>query len=206
MTLPIDWQGELGQDRFVVDVLAGKTHGFFVEFGAMTGRQYSNSWVLEKHYGWKGILSEPNPRFHQELAINRMCIIDNRAVWSATGVQLDFVCRHHGYSGLAEPGKNYTEEVISVPSISLNDLLGAHSAPDTIDYISMDTEGSELDILRSFDWNSRKVLIWTIEHNFHAEPRTAIQKIMLENGYRWVRQNQTKYDDWFVHESIGVET
>jgi len=199
----VDWQGELGQDRFVVDLLGGRKHGYFVEFGAMSGRQYSNSWVLEKYFAWQGILSEPNPRFHHELANNRSCTIDNRAVWTKTGSDMDFVCRHHGYSGLAEPGRAYSEEVITVKTVSLNDLLDAHAAPAVIDYISMDTEGSELDILTEFDWSPRRVLIWTIEHNHHAERRAGIQQIMAANGYRWVRQNATKYDDWFVHGELG---
>lgn len=205
MTNSIDWQGELGQDRFVIDTLGGKTHGYFVEFGAMDGRQYSNTWVLEKHYNWQGIVSEPNPRFHEGLAAHRSCVVDNRAVWSKSNQLLDFVCRHHGYSGLAETGKEYTEQVISVASVTLNDLLDAHAAPATVDYVSMDTEGSELSILQSFDWSRRRVLIWTIEHNYHAENRANIRQIMEGHGYRWARPNQTQYDDWYVHQDLGEQ-
>jgi FkbM family methyltransferase len=204
MSHTIDWQGELNQDQFVINTLQQKTHGYFVEFGAMNGREYSNTWVLEKHYHWNGILSEPNPRFHQELASNRSCIIDNRAVWSETGSQLNFVCRDHGFSELAQPEKTYSEPMILVSSVSLNDLLDAHHAPDVIDYISMDTEGSELDILKSFDWSRRTVMIWTIEHAWQEDKRKHIQNIMKNHGYNWVCQNQTQYDDYFVHESLGV--
>lgn len=203
MTEAIQWQGELGQDRFVAEILCRKKHGYFVEFGAMTGREYSNTWAFEKYFDWQGILSEPNPRFHTELAQNRSCVIDNRAFWHTSGLQLDFICRHHGYSGLVQNDAPLDGQVIKVDTVTLNDVLDHHQAPDVIDYISMDTEGTELEILRAFDFNRRLVLTWTIEHNFHAEPRAAIQKIMRENDYRWVQDKNSGYDDWYVHASVG---
>ena len=194
--------GELKQDVFVLETLKEKQQGFFVEFGAMTGLQYSNTYVLEKHFGWQGIVSEPNPRFHDELLRNRSCTVDNRAVFDKTGKTLKFVCRGHGYSGLAVPGIEYNDQTINVVSVSLNDLLFENSAPGYIDYISMDTEGSELQILKAFDFSRWQVGVWTIEHNFHRDNRQAIQDIMLSNNYCHVKSEQSQYDDWFVHSDL----
>lgn len=195
---------ELGQDAFVLEMLKEKRQGYFVEFGAMSGKEYSNTYVLEKEFDWQGIVSEPNPRFHEKLVANRSCIIDNRAVYNATGLTLDFVCRGHGYSGLANPGEqhNSEEKIILVESVSLTDLLLAHNAPDTIDYISMDTEGTEFEILKVFDFSRYRVKVWTIEHNHHDIYRQSIQRIMAENDYVHVRSDQSRYDDWFVHKDL----
>jgi len=52
-----------------------------------------------------------------------------------------------------------------VETISVNTLLEKYNAPNVIDYISLDIEGLEFDILQSFDFNKYKVLTWTVEHN-----------------------------------------
>ena len=202
MTEMIQWYGELGQDRFVAEILQHKTSGYFVEFGAMNGREYSNTYTLEKHFDWQGIVSEPNPRFHDELSKNRSCIIDNRAFWHTSGLQLDFVCRHHGYSVLGPNIITDGDQLIKVESIRLNDVLNLYHAPDVIDYISMDTEGTELDILSAFDWSRWQVLVWTIEHNYKEPARSATREIMFAHDYRLLREADSQYDDWFVHASV----
>ena len=202
MTDNLQWYGELGQDRFVAEVLQNKTNGYFVEFGAMNGREYSNTYTFEKHFGWQGIVSEPNPRFHSELMQNRSCVIDNRAFWHTSGLQMDFVCRHHGYSVLGENIITADDQIIKVETVGLNDVLELYRAPNVIDYISMDTEGTELDILIPFDWTRWQVLIWTIEHNYHEPARSNIRETMFAHDYKLVRETDSKYDDWFVHKSI----
>ena len=66
----------------------GKTEGFFVEFGATDGKTSSNTFMLEKKYGWTGILAEPNPTWHKELAKNRAALISHDCVYTETGETL----------------------------------------------------------------------------------------------------------------------
>jgi hypothetical protein len=78
------------QDLFVLSTLGFKSNGYFVEFGATDGVTLSNTNLLEKEFGWTGILAEPAQKWHQALRKNRICQIDTRCVWKRTGDILQF--------------------------------------------------------------------------------------------------------------------
>ena len=197
--------GELRQDVFVLFITESKRDGWFVEFGAMDGLRASNTLLLERNYGWSGIMSEPNPRYNQVLGKNRRCRIDLRCVSDRTGSTVKFQCADQGgWPGMV--GHIYREEnsrgnVIDVETITLNDLLSQNGAPNHVDYISVDTDGSEPMIMQAFDFTKNSATIWTIEHNEMAW-REDIRVLMESNGYRRVLENYSGYDDWYVQESV----
>ena len=196
--------GELGQDIFVLFITDSKHDGWFVEFGAMDGLRASNTLLLEREYGWSGIMSEPNPRYNANLAKNRRCRIDLRCVSDRTGATVKFqTADQGGWPGMV--GHIYREansrgNVIEVETVSLNDLMDQNGAPHHVDYISVDTDGSEPMIMQAFDFTKNSATIWSIEHN--EEPwREDIRKLMESNGYRRVCDKHSGYDDWYVQES-----
>ena len=73
---------QYGQDLFVLDVLAGKRNGFFLNSGASNGVHFSNTLLLEKYFGWTGICVEPNGAFFEELVENRRCKCLNCCLYS----------------------------------------------------------------------------------------------------------------------------
>jgi hypothetical protein len=81
---------QLFQDLLVIFLMQGKRNGFFVEFGATNGRDLSNTFALEQHFGWKGLLAEPAKCWQAALKANRKAAIDTRCVWRQTGVKLEF--------------------------------------------------------------------------------------------------------------------
>jgi FkbM family methyltransferase len=161
---------QLFQDMLVILLLRGKRNGFFVEFGATDGVSLSNSFVLEKNLQWKGILAEPARCWHERLKANRGAAIDHRCVWSKTGETLTFLETNIGelstISDLRDRdfkrdgGKDGT--TYGVETIRLNDLLSSHGAPAAIDYMSIDTEGSEFQILNAFNFKKYQVKIQKI--------------------------------------------
>lgn len=195
---------ELYQDVFVLFITDGKKDGWFVEFGAMDGVRASNTLLLERDHGWSGIMSEPNPRYNGNLHNNRKCKIDLRCVSDRTGSTVKFqTASEKGWPGMV--GHIYREansqgKIIDVETVTLNDLLDQNGAPAHVDYISVDTDGSEPMIMRAFDFTKNSATIWSIEHN--EEPwRNEIKDLMESNGYRRVLDAFSGYDDWYVQEA-----
>lgn len=196
---------QLQQDVFALTVSGFKRGGYFVEFGATDGLLNSNSWLLEKKFGWSGILAEPAQCWQSSLRANRSAIIDSRAVWSESGKSLAFwETENPELSTLAESSasdhhrshrRRRTE--YEVETVSLNDLLGFHKAPRKIDLLSVDTEGSELQVLEQFDFSKFSVSTLVVEHNFNGE-RAAIQELCEAQGFVRVLDAATLWDDWYV--------
>ena len=202
-------QGQLFQDLWVLWELGGsKRNGYFVEFGATNGITMSNSHLLNVHYDWDGILAEPNPDYHERLARERSCNITHKCVYSKSNETFKFLCAEKGLmSRLAhinpndhneQSGKREIKQEIDVETISLNDLMDEYNAPSTIDYISVDTEGSEFEILSHFDFDKRHVRMFTVEHNF-TDLREQIYDLMTSKGYVRRFPEYTRFDDWYIH-------
>lgn len=199
-------KSQLGQDLIALLVNSMKKNGYFVEFGATNGFDLSNTYLLEKFYGWDGILVEPVQFWHEELLKNRECIIDLRCVTSTSGQLIDFIVAKDpelstifGFEGLdnhANSRKN--SEKVSVQTVSLTDLLQEYSAPEQIDYLSIDTEGSEFDILKGFNFSKYRFNFISVEHNY-TNNRLKLNDLLTTNGYRQILPALSKFDDWYIY-------
>jgi FkbM family methyltransferase len=196
-------RSQLGQDLWVLEQLGWKRGGFFVEFGATDGVLLSNSWLLEKHFSWNGICAEPNPRLFERLKQNRTCKLSPACVYRSSGEKMRFVLAD-AYGGLEDLGQDDEHadkrrayaaagEVLDITTTSLMDLLDQQAAPAVIDYLSIDTEGSELSILEGVDWGRYQFRCITVEHNF-TEQRQSIKKLLEDQGYE---RREERWDDWY---------
>ena len=198
------------QDLWVLYELKEKKNGFFVEFGATNGLTISNTWLLERKYGWDGILSEPSPNFYPLLCLNRpemdcsdLCVSDK------TGDEIKFTISSE--AELSSRSEFYrsdkeVDRVVMVPTITLFDLLEKYKAPVDIDYLSIDTEGGEFETLKQFFIENTKYSIKciTVEHNFHVTNREKIHMLLVSNGYRRKFEYISAWDDFFILETIDV--
>lgn len=197
------------QDLFVLWQLRQKTDGVFVEFGATDGLWGSNSLLLEQE-GWQGILSEPARCWHERLKANRPSMkLEFRCVWTATGLRLGFTeCAAQGLSTITnfvnqdQHAKARAESVTyEVETISLNDLLSENQLSG-IDYLSIDTEGSEFEILQAWNPVDHPISIITVEHNYVEPRRRMLEELLTSRGYRPRFRKFSLFDDWYVHESL----
>ena len=202
-------RSQFKQDVFALMVNKFKEDGYFVEFGATNGFDISNTYILEKQFGWRGILAEPAKMWQEKLIKNRDCNIEFDCVWHTSGELLDFDMVKEGelstlsiFSNSDEHAKARQEKITYVVNtISLIDLLKKYNAPKEIDYLSVDTEGSELDILSAFDFNEYRFNCITIEHNF-KENREKLKFLLEQNGYKRIFEHLSKWDDWYIAESL----
>lgn len=198
-------KSQLRQDLFALAQVQFKTNGFFVEFGATNGVDLSNTYLLEKNFNWSGILAEPARLWHDSLRAHRNVSIETRCVWRDSDSSLLFnevdlaeystVSEYSDidlHSKFRRSGKEY-----SVKTVSLLDLLEKYQAPRVIDYLSIDTEGTEFEILNSFDFSKYRFRVITCEHNY-TPMREDVFQLLTENGYKRVLQEVSRFDDWFV--------
>jgi FkbM family methyltransferase len=194
---------QLGQDLWVAEKTGYKRKGFFVEFGATDGVLLSNTWSLERELGWEGICAEPNPHFLPALRRNRQCRVSDAFIGPRSGEKVEFILAgvFGGSSEFADKDAHIDKreayrsvgEVINVESVSLNDFLLINRAPREIDYMSIDTEGSEFDLLSTFPFDEWNIKLFTIEHNF-TDQREKIRDLLKRNGYA---VTESRWDDWY---------
>lgn len=196
---------QLKQDLMVLFFL-GNNPGYFVEFGACDGIYYSNTFLLETYHGWSGILAEPSIYYHKTLKEKRLSKIETLCVSDKSGDTVDFVevdgtrCISGIYDYAFNDNHSETRRrkgsIYKVDTISLKDLLDKHNAPEVIDYISIDTEGSEYSILNAYDF-SRTFKVITVEHN-NTYQKPLIDSLLISQGYIKVFPEDSKWDGWYV--------
>jgi FkbM family methyltransferase len=197
---------QLGQDLFVLSELQLKQNGYFVEFGATNGLTISNTYLLETEFAWKGILAEPAKCWYKELKKNRKCHIESDCVWRDSHTTFAFnevnaipeLSTIYAFSNCDMHHNNRKiGQTYDVTTISLLDLLKKYRAPRVIDYLSIDTEGSEFEILSAFDFDQYKFKVITCEHNF-TPIREKTFALLTQQGYIRKFDHLSKFDDWYV--------
>jgi FkbM family methyltransferase len=177
------------QDIFALLASGGKDQGFFVEFGACDGLVANNTVILEKEFGWKGILAEPAIFWHDRLRSNRQSKIDTRCVSSATGKELQFFQSEFPGNSSSDANHPYlgsVRESYTVGTVSLLDLLVENGAPDFIDFLSIDTEGHEMEILSAFDFNRYRFGFICVEQHEDVVPENDVRPLLEAAGYKMV--------------------
>ena len=92
-------------------------------------------------------------------------------------------------------------KMISVETISLNDVVKKYFSSICPSYISIDTEGSEYEILKTFDLNNFRPKVFTIEHN-HTENESKLDELLITNGYVRIFRKLTTFDAWYISSEV----
>ncbi len=170
-----------GQDKYVAEhLLPDVQQGFFVDIGAHDGITFSNSYYFEKK-GWSGFAIEPNPKIFANLVANRNCQLINAGIGSEETKQtfraiedpvsmlscfIDNIDIRHIQrieEEVLHANCKYTD--IEVSCISFNKLLSNKNIKK-IDYLSIDVEGLEFEILKSIDFQNLEIAAVSVENNY----------------------------------------
>lgn len=203
----MNYYSQYGQDKYLLEeIFPNKNDGYYVDIGAHDGVSLSNTKKFEE-IGWNGVCIEPHPKRFQELLQNRGCLCYNIAI-SDKNELIDFLCvdgypqmlsgvlenydqRHlqrieneiHSYGG--------SKEIIKVHSRKFSDIIDR----EDIDYVSIDVEGSELNILRSIDFDRHNIKCFSIENAYGSDK---LNMFLVEKGYYII--NSMGCDVFFIRE------
>ena len=174
----------------------GAQSGFFVEVGANRPRQESQTWHLEQ-LGWSGILIEPQPDLAEELRRDRSAKVV--AVACSSPANAGRLMRLHVAGALSSldrdrmaPGAQ-PERIIEVPIRTLDDILVAAEAPAQFDFLSIDVEGHELEVLSGFDLRRWRPSLILLEDHVGSLDK---HRFLKSAGYRLIRRFEN--NGWYV--------
>ena len=165
------------QDKFVYEnYFKNKQNGFFVDIGAYDGEIDSNSLFFE-NLGWNGICLEPNPIMFENLQKIRKCECLPYAVSDKNEINQFFQIKE-GPTTLSGLANEFDQSAIArINEYNLEDsqdfdylnveckTFDSIVKTYNIDFLSLDTEGNELKILQSIDFNKYDIDVITVENN-----------------------------------------
>lgn len=186
----------------LVAAFFGDTKGYFVEVGANDPRERSQTWHLEQA-GWKGVLIEPQPDLAAELRNRRKANVFGVACSSPENAGRVLPLHVAGpLSSLNRqrmaPGST-PEGVINVPVRTLDAVLEEAGTPVGLDFLSIDVEGHEIEVLRGFDiarWRPRLILL-----EDHVADLSR-HRYLKRAGYRIIRRYEN--NGWYVPNESAI--
>ncbi|MDQ7903501.1 FkbM family methyltransferase [Phytohabitans sp. ZYX-F-186] len=183
---PPPYHSQWGEDRWLAERYEIPTGGVFVDVGAGDGVRGSNSLYFE-NLGWRGLCVDPEPRNHQLLR-RRRCTVETCAVSATPGLRpFGMYAYKPSWSGLARHGANYRDVLVTCRR--LDDLLVQYGITE-IGLLSIDVEGTELDVWDSFNDAVHHPAIVIIEYDDSHPDRceSTIKGRLGDNMYRVVHR------------------
>lgn len=208
------YHSQCGQDKFINAFLfKNKKNGVFVDIGAHDGISFSNTYFYEKELNWTGLCIEPMPEVFAKLKEQRKCLCICGCIHKEHNVTKDFMrikgplemlsgltekmdLKHLTVikRGIAAQGGSY--KIIPVHCYNLNKLL-EQAKIKHVNFLSLDTEGGELDILKSIDFSKIQIDAITVEDNYGNKE---IKTFLASKGFIFIRS--LAQDQIFVHNSV----
>lgn len=201
------------QDEFLNEnFFKNKRNGVFVDIGAYDGINGSNSYFFEKYLDWKGLCIEPIPSVFDKLIKNRNCYCEKVAAWKENDVKKFKIIQGYSemLSGLIdcyeeEHKKRIDSEIqifnqesieIEIQCVDINFLLSKYNLYN-IDFLSIDIEGGEIEILKKIDFSKFKVKYISVENNYN---NYQIKEILEKANFTFV--NRLAIDDIYKNNEL----
>jgi len=202
------YYSQFGEDEILAEIFRKKDKGLCIEVGANDGVNDSNTLYFEK-IGWDCILVEPNPNLCRNIRATRSSRLYEVAVSDKIGEVTLFVAEGaelaHGVSTINSDQESlskiesygFTYSEVQVQTTTLNEILDELKPDDGIDFVSIDVEGHEMDVLKGFSIERWSPTIIILEDNSYFED-FAIRKYMKQIGYAAFMR--TGVNDWYANQ------
>ena len=175
------YRSQLGQDKKLnEEVFEGARGGVFCDVGAHDGETLSNTFFFERAKGWTGFAVEAHAGTFEALRANRDCVCVQGAALNRSGLVLfrenagpsgsmlsgveGTFCEEHR-ARIERETRDTGSRVVTVPCFELRELFAMHKV-EQVDYLSVDTEGSECQVLEGVDFEAVKINCVGIEANY----------------------------------------
>lgn len=219
-------KSQIGQDLILdQQIFKGKSNGVFVEVGALDGFGASNTWFFEMERNWSGLLIEPNPvEFNKRnqhprhnsifencaisdvemdinfLSIEGPCNVLSGIMEFYNSQHLERIDRElEMYSNHPEGHELYSrKEQIPMKAVRLQTLFSKHNITK-IDFISIDVEGAELQVLNSINFDKVDISVFMIENNYGLEKET---EFLSSKGYKLL--GNIEWDSVFIKNDFQI--
>ncbi len=203
------YYSQFGEDKILAEIFNRKTEGLCIEVGANDGINDSNTMYFE-NIGWNCILIEPNPDLCRMIRAARSSTLIEVAASDKNGETSLFVAegaeRAHGVSTInsAEEALNkiksygFTYSEVQVKTRPLNEILDSLKIGRAIDFISVDVEGHELEVLKGFSLERWKPTVILVEDNSNFD-NADVSNYLKRFGY--LRFMRTGVNDWYAHKT-----
>ena len=203
------YQSQYGQDRFLNETFfKNRTNGVFLDIGAHDGKTLSNTFFFEKALNWKGLCIEPHPKVFSQLKENRNCLLVEGCAWNEdttkkfrmiegysemlSGLVDSYHPSHVDRSNAEVSSMNQTVTDIEDRCYDINKLLIDNNLT-SIDFMSIDIEGGELEVLKCIDYKEVKINIILAENNYKDQN---LRSFLESKGYGFI--GELAIDDVFV--------
>jgi|LakMenE01Jun11ns_1017448.scaffolds.fasta_scaffold9654231_1 FkbM family methyltransferase len=176
----MSFYAQYGEESIIIPFFNGKTNGFFVDIGAMDGITYSNTRYLVEQYNWRGILVEPHPVFFETLKSlygnnDQITILNNACLNKET--EVDFFMYSTGQDAcvstisesfknrvISKHGDKFEYHPVKTQTKTLNSIINNN----LVDFLSVDAEGVDMEVLSSNDWTKNRPSLVCVEHSMET--------------------------------------
>lgn len=201
-----EYFSQFGEDRILADVFCEIHSGTCVEVGANDGVQDSNSLAFEL-MGWRCVLVEPNPELCRQLRLSRACEVVECAASDESGETTLYIAegadRAHGVSTIVNDQRavnrilsyGFSARPVAVRRKTLDQILTEASVAPGFQFLSIDVEGHELEVLRGFDalrWRPRIIIVE--DNSYFCD--SAVRSHLGMRGY--LPFLRTGVNDWYA--------
>jgi len=196
------------EDTFLnQNIFKNKQNGVYIELGALDGILYSNTKFFEDSLNWKGILIEPHPEKFKLLQINRPnnYLFNNLVSCHKEPLEFRyFVDQHAAVSGVENTlsqhhfdnffesnnawNKSLLQNKIFIKPISLTDIVKSTNLLH-IDLLSLDVEGHEYEVLKSWDFSVPIDIILIETLGVQPEKDELCREILIKNNYKFITKH-----------------
>jgi len=187
------------EKQLVWEFFGRKREGFFVEVGANDPCSGSQTWLLEQN-GWRGVLIEPQAALCEKLRRERKKSLVFQVACSGPekeGEALLHIAAQDGVSTLEKQIDSHGAQFIGTERVKITtlDKILKEAGTSRMDFLSLDVEGHEIEVMRGFDFKKYRPELILIEDGVRTLDK---HRFLKRQGYQLVKR--TCLNNWYIPE------